>query len=180
VAGHVRWVRAPGVHPAQTTVTLLAYLALACREELAFRGYPLRRLEPLIGPWGAQLLVALVFAVEHVAGGSTWRQALVGPGVGSLLFGMAAITTRGLAVPIGLHAAWNLGDWARGGKGGSGLWTAVVREGFEGRAQLAGTISYLALMCSATLALWSWHRLVTGRSSSAPVKDGRESAYTPI
>src|SRR5215216_5173550 len=57
VAGHVRWVPAPGARPADTTVTLLAYLALACREELAFRGYPLRRLEPLIGLWGAQLLV---------------------------------------------------------------------------------------------------------------------------
>lgn len=32
-------------------------------------------------------------------------QAIVGAGVGSLLYGMAAITTRGLAVPIRLHAA---------------------------------------------------------------------------
>lgn len=155
---HVRWVRAPGITFTATTVTLLTYIVLSCREELGFRGYPLRRLERFSGLWGAQVIVALVFAVEHMVGGWPWERALLGAGVGSLLFGMAAIATRGLALPIGLHAAWNFGDWMLGGKGSAGLWKPVVEEGRQGRAQLVGTIAYLAVIGSATLAFWIWHR----------------------
>jgi uncharacterized protein len=160
VTGHVRWDLSNGFHVAEMTITLIAYLSLSAREELAFHGYPLRRLAPSFGLWGAQLIVAFVFAAEHVAGGSPWGHALVGAGVGSLLFGMASIATKGLALPIGLHAAWNFGDWMRGGKGSPGLWKAVVEEGFEERAQVVGTISYLLVICSATLGFWWWHRLV--------------------
>ena len=155
---HVRWVREPGVTLAATTVTLLTYIVLSCREELGFHGYPLRRLERFFGLWAAQIIVAIVFAVEHMAGGWPWERALLGAGVGSLLFGMASIATRGLALPIGLHAAWNFGDWMLGGKGSAGLWKPVVEEGQQGRAQLDKTIAYLAVMGSATFAFWIWHR----------------------
>jgi membrane protease YdiL (CAAX protease family) len=153
-----RWVRAPGFTLTATTITLLTYIVLSCREELAFHGYPLRRLEQSFGLWGAQVIVALVFAVEHMAGGWSWPRALLGAGVGSLLFGMASIATRGLAVPIGLHAAWNFGDWMLGGKDSVGLWKAVVPEGQQGRAQVVGTLAYLVVMGLATLAFWIWHR----------------------
>jgi membrane protease YdiL (CAAX protease family) len=158
VASHLRWVRSPEVGFGATAVSLLTYIALSCREELAFRGYPLRRLERSFGLWGAQTIVALVFAVEHVAGGLPWSRALLGAGVGSLLFGMAAIATRGLAVPIGLHAAWNFGDWMLGGKDSPGVWKVVADEGYQGRSQLVRTIAYLALIGTATLAFWIWHR----------------------
>lgn len=167
--GHVRWVRAPGVSLTATTITLLTYIVLSCREELAFHGYPLRRLEQSFGLWGAQVIVALVFVVEHMAGGWPWPRALLGAGVGSLLFGMASIATRGLAVPIGLHAAWNFGDWMLGGKDSAGLWKVVVPEGQQGRADLVRTIAYLAVMGSATLAFWTWHR-------GANRTDSREAA----
>jgi membrane protease YdiL (CAAX protease family) len=74
------------------------------------------------------------------------------------MFGMAAIATRGLAVPIGLHAAWNFGDWILGGKGSPGLWQVVVEEGHQQRAQLIGTIGYLTVMTVATFTLWIWYR----------------------
>lgn len=140
-----------------TTITLLTDIALSCREELGFRGYPLRRLERSFGLWEAQIIVALVFALEHMAGGWPWERALLGAGVGSLLFGMAAIATEGLALPIGLHAAWNFGDWMLGGKGSAGLWKPVVEEGRQGRAQLVGT-AYLVAIGSATFAFWIWNR----------------------
>jgi membrane protease YdiL (CAAX protease family) len=157
-AGHVRWVRSEGVGSLQIATSLTIYFLLSCREELAFHGYPLQRLMPAFGLWGAQSIVALVFAVEHVAGGSTWVQALFGAGVGSLLFGMAAIATRGLAVPIGLHAAWNFGDWMRGGKGFGGFWHAVTADVFRDRADLVGMIGYVIVMVSAMLAFWWWYR----------------------
>src|ERR1700733_245175 len=167
VAGHFQWVRSSESGLAATAITLLTYIALSCREELAFRGYPLRRLQPVIGLWGAQVIVALVFAAEHVAGGLSWSRALLGAGVGSLLFGMAAIATRGLAVPIGLHAAWNFGDWMMGGKDSSGLWRMVAADPYQGRLQFVRTVAYLVVIVSSTLAFWIWHRRASKITSQA-------------
>ena len=160
-AGHIRWVRATGTGFAATLMSLLIYIALSCREELSFRGYPLLCLKGFFGVWGAQIIVAVAFAAEHMAGGLPLSRAILGAGVGSLMFGMAAIATRGLAVPIGLHAAWNFGDWILGGKGSPGLWRAVGDEGQQQRAQLAGTIGYLSVMALATFAFWMWYRSET-------------------
>jgi membrane protease YdiL (CAAX protease family) len=158
--GHVRWVRAPETGFLGVPVVLVTYIALSSREELEFRGYPLLRLEKFFGVWGAQTIVAMGFAAEHMAGGWPLSRAILGAGVGSLLFGMAAIATRGLALPIGLHAAWNFGDWTLGGKDSPGVWRAVAEEGYQGRAQLVRTIAYLTVMGLGTLAFWIWHRRV--------------------
>jgi membrane protease YdiL (CAAX protease family) len=156
--GYLHWERAPENGAVLAAITLIAYLALASREELAFHGYPLRRLERSFGMGGAQLIVALVFALEHMVGGWPWTRALFGAGVGSLLFGMAAIATRGLAVPIGLHAAWNFGQSMMGLYGEPAIWRAVVDKGQEQYIEHVRTISYLAVMGSATLAFWVWKR----------------------
>ena len=153
VAGQARWTRTNSVGVSSILITLLAYLFLACREELAFRGLPLRRLHHVLGLWPAQFFVAVVFALEHRLAGATWIDAMLGAGVGSLVFGMAAIATEGLAVPIGIHAAWNVGHWALGLKGTPGIWT-VVSAG----SPLVGIILYDIVMLSATLAFWLWHR----------------------
>ncbi len=148
-------------------MSLLTYIALSSREELGFRGYPLLRLKEFFGVWGAQIIVALAFGAEHIAGGWSLPRALLGASVGSLLFGMAAIASRGLALPIGLHAAWNFGDWILGGKGSGGLWNAVIDEGHRESAQLVATIAYLVVMGSATFAFWIWYRR-TVRIQSQP------------
>lgn len=157
-AGPVSWTLTGEADFGAVGGSFLAFVALACREELAFHGYPLRRLERSFGAVAAQLLVAIVFIAEHRMGGMTWQQAFWGPGVGSLLFGMASIATRGLAVPIGLHAGWNLGHWALGLKGGRGLWTGVVQPGQEDRAEIVAITAYVALFTVATIAFWLWKR----------------------
>lgn len=157
-AGHVRWVRSSASGVAPVGLALLAYLLLASREELAFRGYPLRRLEKSLGAWIALIVVALVFALEHIAGGYTWGSALMGPFAGSLLFGMAALATRGLAVPIGLHAAWNFGQWAIGEKEVAGIWKPVVEQGYGSFVSWAGWISYLLVIGAATAGFWFFAR----------------------
>ncbi|MEO8910795.1 MAG: type II CAAX endopeptidase family protein [Gemmatimonadaceae bacterium] len=171
VTGHVHWVRGPRVSAGVTIIALFGYVALACREELSFRGYPLRRLWKPFGLWGAQVIVAILFAIEHVLGGVPWVQALIGAAVGSLLFGMAAIATRGLAVPIGLHAAWNYGQWVLGEKESAGIWKQGVEDGLQGRADVAGHIGYLTVVGIATLAFWWWNSRSTARESerSSPV-----------
>jgi membrane protease YdiL (CAAX protease family) len=158
LAGHVQWVRTSEADFAPAGLALLAYLLLAAREELAFRGYPLRRLESSFGMWTAQFVVALGFALEHVAGGYTWTSALLGAAVGSLLFGMAALATRGLTVPIGLHAAWNFGQCVLGEKEISGLWKPVVEQGYRSYVDDMGRIGYLLAFGSTTVAFWLFDR----------------------
>ena len=155
---HTRWVRTNGVGGRELATWLLVFVLLSCREELAFHGYPLQRLKTAFGLWGAQSLVALVFALEHVAGGYSWTNAFLGAAVGSLLFGMAAIATRGLALPIGLHAAWNLGDWMRGGKSFPGIWHPETPEMFRQRAEAVGMAGYLIVMFAATFIFWRVYR----------------------
>ena len=162
--GHVEWRRARGVTAGEIAVALAMYLLLSAREELAFHGYPLRRLVSVWGVWPAQAVIAMTFALEHVLGGWSWTNALSGAAVGSLLFGMAAIATRGLAVPIGLHAAWNVGDALRGGKDANGVWRAVVAGGFGRSAEIASIVSYLGLFAVATAGFWWWSR----RAASGP------------
>ncbi len=168
IGGGVTWIRSPSVAPSGLALPLLTYILLACREELAFRGYPLRRLNSFYGLWIAQIILAIIFALEHVAGGTSWTTAFLGTTVGSLLFGMAAIATDGIAVPIGIHAAWNFGDWLHGGKDSTGLWTQTVPAAPSKRAELAGMLGYLVIMLGATLASWLWYR---SHSSSRKARD---------
>ena len=114
--GQVALERVPEVKPITLLVAVCSFVALSVMEELGFRGYSFRRLESSYGLVIAQLIVAFAFAVYHVAGGFPWMAALLGTGMGSILFGMATIATKGLAVPIGLHAAWNIAGWAVGEK----------------------------------------------------------------
>ncbi|CAN5158819.1 hypothetical protein BH23VER1_BH23VER1_03260 [soil metagenome] len=144
---------APEASLAATMITLVSFCVGSCGEELGFRGYPLRRLERAYGLWGAQAIVAVAFAIYHVWVGWPWMSALVGTGVGSLLFGMAAIASRGLALPIGLHAAWGFGGWTMGGKG---FWKAVSPEGPSSGGRISG--SYLAVAGLGILAFWLWHQ----------------------
>jgi uncharacterized protein len=154
----LRYDRMPGFSFVEVMIALVTYIALACREELAFRGYPLRMLDRRFGAWIALLATAILFALEHVLGGWSWWQALFGSGVGALLFGAAALRTRGLAVPIGLHAAWNFGDAMLGGKGMPGLWKPAVAADAMARVEATQWIAYVLIMMAAATAIWFWPR----------------------
>jgi membrane protease YdiL (CAAX protease family) len=154
LAGHIHWIRAPEIEFSAASIALAGFLLLASREEMAFRGYPLRRLAEIFGPCPALLLMASIFALEHLAGGYSWTNAWFGAAVGALMFGMAALATRGLAVPIGIHAAWNFGQWALGNTEFAGLWKRVLEPGFEDRVGRIEMISYVVVMMLATLAFW--------------------------
>jgi len=139
-------------------IEILGYVLLATREELAFRGYPLRKLAADYGVLRAQVLVAALFVIEHKLGGATWTNSLVGSGLGALVFGMAALASRGLAFPIGLHGAWNIGDWARGTKGGTGLWQIAYPPESPAHVERLAMTSYAAVMSFAFIGLWLWYR----------------------
>jgi membrane protease YdiL (CAAX protease family) len=157
--GHIHWTY---VGPSSPTSWVLlgftAYFTLALREEIAFRAYPLRRLEDDLGLWASLLSVGLIFALEHLAGGLSWSRSLLGPFAGAILFGMAALATRGIAVPLGIHFAFNLGQWVMGQKEITGFWHASIDPTFQKQAETLGYAGYLLGTFAAALCFWLWYR----------------------
>ncbi len=91
------------------TVALVAGGALI--EELMFRGFVFQRVIDGLGEWPAQLILGGLFLLTHadalhVAGGQRF---MAGANIflASVMFGLAFIRTRSLAMPLGLHFAAN-------------------------------------------------------------------------
>lgn len=153
-----------------TAFTLLivigAALARGAMEEIGFRAYPLFTLTESLGSWWAQLIVALAFALTHLLYGWSLSNAALGVFPSALLFGAAAIATRGIACPLGVHAALNLCQWAMGEKGETGIWQVTPSIGSEARiAALAPTIGFVVVTLSAIVVLLvsRWHESRTQR-----------------
>ena len=115
---------APGVTPSLPglVVVLAGILTLAAMEELAFRSYPLWVSTEALGRWPAQAFIAVAFALLHVAYGWSVPTVVFGVLPSGLLFGMAAVASRGLALPFGIHAGLNLGRWLTSEADGAGPW----------------------------------------------------------
>lgn len=137
---------------------LFLYFFVACREELAFRSYSLRSLNISFGPVWALTIIGVIFIVEHVAGGMTWEMAILGSGAGAVLFGVSALKTKGLALSLGLHSAWNFGQWTFGFKNKPGIWEAVVEKGYEGEVENVGLIAFILVMLVAIIGVFVYYR----------------------
>ncbi|MEM9141868.1 MAG: type II CAAX endopeptidase family protein [Bacteroidota bacterium] len=130
----------------------------ALREELAFRGFPLRSLAYSMGSWKALIIIALIFALEHWAGDYTFKNAFLGSSTGAILFGIAALTTKGIALPVGLHMAWNFGLWCFGFNFPGIIWQRIIeKESETGNEPLIWTI-YLVVMGLSVLGFYLYGR----------------------
>ncbi|UWZ86002.1 CPBP family intramembrane glutamic endopeptidase [Occallatibacter riparius] len=157
--GHIHWTYArPSSPMSWLLLGISAYFLLALREEIAFRAYPLRRLEVDFGMWPSVLIVGLIFAFEHLAGGLSWSLSLLGPFAGAILFGMAALATRGIAVPLGIHFAFNLGQWVMGQKEVTGFWQASIDPTFQKQAEVLGYTAYFLGTSLAAYCFWVQYR----------------------
>ncbi|TMM57962.1 CPBP family intramembrane metalloprotease [Maribacter algarum] len=87
---------------------LLAFFPLALMEEIIFRGYAFIKINENVGLWPAQILLALLFAWYHDFTGLTFFNQLLGPGIWALIYGIAAVWSKGLALPTGIHMAINV------------------------------------------------------------------------
>ena len=99
------WVQPRAFGLLLINLATLAVAALA--EEVAFRGYPFRRLIEAVGPVAATITMSLLFGLGHILNpGATWDSTLVTVLAGILL-SVAWLRTRGLWLGWGLHFAWN-------------------------------------------------------------------------
>jgi len=88
---------------------------VAVAEEFLFHGFIFQRLIGSIGVWGAQLIMAGYFLLIHSnnpgMSGTIKLLASVNIFLASILFGLAFIKTKSLAMPIGIHF---MANWVQG------------------------------------------------------------------
>ena len=137
-------------------VTLASYLTLACMEELGFRAYALRMLVRAIGPWRAQCSIALAFGASHLLFGWSWSAILLGVIPSALLFGVVALRSGGLAMPIGLHATLNIAQWMVGEKSARGIWTLSVDPVHAARLTTYAPLIGMGVTLLAALVIARW------------------------
>ncbi len=116
VAGSFRSL-SPGAPFALTILLpLVAFLFVGIYEELFSRGYQLRNMAegfnyPLPGPRGAVLaawgISSVLFGILHAFNRNADVVSVANIALAGLMLGTAYILTGELAVPIGLHIAWN-------------------------------------------------------------------------
>lgn len=183
LAGGFHWTpnpKASGIHLARS---VLGMMGVALVEELLFRGYLFQRLVEGVGLRIALALGAAGFALMHWGNpgmvGATKVWATVNIALAAVLLGLAWERTRGLALPIGIHFAWN---WVQGplfgfqvSGTGSGGWLQVV---FHGRPDwLTGGAFGLEASLPGCLVLlvpivWLWKR----KAGPEPIEAPSESA----
>lgn len=96
----------------------VALIPLAFMEELAFRAVPFLKLNKAFGLRITQIILALAFALYHIAQGWNVPTAFFGPAIWALIFAWAAAWSGGIALPTGIHVALNAAQQLTGLKGG--------------------------------------------------------------
>jgi membrane protease YdiL (CAAX protease family) len=164
MGGWVRFRVADSGMEALIGATLLM-AGVAVAEELLFRGILFQRLVDALGAWPAQLLIGLLFVLTHLGNpgmsGATKLWAGTNIFLASIMFGLAYLRTRRLALPIGLHFMANTTQGILLGFGVSGVseprllapvfaaspaWLTGGQFGLE--ASLPGLIAVLATIIS--------------------------------
>jgi uncharacterized protein len=97
-------------------VGLVAVTAVALGEETSFRGYPIKNLAEgfnwrVMGPrWAtviAVLIPALLFGLAHATNPNATMLSTINIAIFAVLFATGYVLTGELALPIGLHFAWD-------------------------------------------------------------------------
>jgi membrane protease YdiL (CAAX protease family) len=172
---HVRfWLELRSLELVLLNLATVAAFALA--SEIAFRGYPYRRLIEAIGPTSATLVMSVLFAlITTFNQDSTWLSTLIAVLLGFLL-ATAWLRTHGLWVGWGLHFAWiaSLGVLFGLPVNGFDNLSSIVQTRTIGRFWITGgdfgpegalltpllLVAAIVLMMRATRD-WSWHYTYT-------------------
>jgi membrane protease YdiL (CAAX protease family) len=137
----VNWQKNPVDFKSLLSATML-FIGVAFVEELLFRGFIFQRLIEGIGEWPAQLLIGGLFLLTHIGNpgmtGSIQVYASINIFLASVMFGLAFIKTKSLALPIGIHF---MANWVQGVALGFGV-SGTEQAGLL-RPVLAGTPEWL-------------------------------------
>jgi membrane protease YdiL (CAAX protease family) len=165
--GHLQLIIVPNITFSEIVLPLLLYFFVACREELVFRSYSLRSLDYSFSSSVALPIIVILFIIEHVVAGMSWKMSIIGSGLGGILFGLSALKTRGLALPLGLHSAWNSGQWMMGFKNKPGVWSAVVEKGYERETENIGLAAFVMVMLLAITGIILFYKRQNTEDNSA-------------
>ncbi|HEX3968552.1 MAG TPA: type II CAAX endopeptidase family protein [Edaphobacter sp.] len=88
-------------------LNLLTIAIAALVEEVAFRGYPFRRLIEAIGPVAATIVMSLFFGFLHILNPNATLTSTAVTVLAGVLLSLAWLRTHGLWLGWGLHFAWN-------------------------------------------------------------------------
>ncbi len=130
----------------------LFFIPLALMEEIAFRAYPFLQLKKAFGIRATQYITAIVFALYHILNGWDYQVAFLGPGTWAFVFGLAAVWSKGIAVPTGIHVALNVIQQVIGIKVGETepMWILQHKEGASAQSiahtEWMGIISQILIL----------------------------------
>lgn len=161
--------------------TLLPIAGAVVAEELIFRGFLFQRLLDGLGTWLAQGILAAYFVLIHFGtlGAAGAQKQLAGLNIflASILFGLAYLRTRSLALPLGIHCAANvtqgsiLGFGVSGNEAG-GLWRPIVGDVSNwltgGAFGLEASLPGLVCVIAALFGLYRWRQDGGRFSRNAP------------
>jgi membrane protease YdiL (CAAX protease family) len=168
VSGYVAFqVNAPALPGLLPVIGVLAAAAVA--EEVLFRGFLFQRFIDGLGVWPAQLVIAALFTLTHSDAlkeiGAQGFLAGANIFLASIMFGLAFVRTRSLALPLGLHFAANVVQGPLLGFGVSGDdqpgWLTPVMAGDQswmtgGAFGLEASVPGFVCVVVMTVLLWGW------------------------
>ncbi len=169
LTGQLSW-QWHGLGQTALLAALLLFVGVAVTEELTFRGFMFQRLIDGIGSWPAQLVMSAYFVLNHASAlkqGDSWHYlAMLNIFIASLMFGLAYLRTRSLALPIGLHFMANFTQGTLFGFGVSGsaepgMLSPVIAAGCPdwlsgGSFGLEASVPGLITVILFTVLLWRW------------------------
>jgi hypothetical protein len=119
---------------------LLTLLVAALAEEIAFRGYPFRRLITAIGPVTATILMAMLFGLVHILNPNATGIGLLITMLAGVVLSLAWLRTHGLWLGWGLHFAWNASMGILFGLPVSGItdFSTIIQTDAFGRRWITG------------------------------------------
>lgn len=88
---------------------IVGFVIAALAEELAFRGYPLRRLSDAIGVLPALVLLAIAFGLVHIGNPSASVFGTVNVVLAGVWLAIAFFSVGGMGLAWGAHFGWNAG-----------------------------------------------------------------------
>ena len=155
--------RSAGWDPA-SAFWFLSIIPLALMEELAFRSYPFLKLNRAFGLPVTQVIVAIAFALYHIAMGWDITVAFLGPGIWALVFGLGAAWSKGIALPTGIHVALNLSQQVVGMKDGNAGSIWILSENHSAVLLPADTVGIICQVLAGVIAIivtivfWTRHK----------------------